>query len=82
MALDAEERRIATLLAAFKDIQSRMELAAQRFEQSVESLEPVQGADSWDPGADWQHQAVLLAKSRPPSFPPLEGRCTVIETST
>jgi hypothetical protein len=40
MALDPEERKIATLLAAFEEIHTRVEQATRRFEQSAGTLEP------------------------------------------
>jgi len=40
MALDPEERKIATLLAAFEEVHARVEQAARRFEQSIADLQP------------------------------------------
>jgi hypothetical protein len=40
MALDPEEPKIATLLAAFEEVHARVEQATRRFEQSVGTLEP------------------------------------------
>ncbi|MBS0366320.1 MAG: hypothetical protein JSR67_10920 [Proteobacteria bacterium] len=41
MTLDGDERKIATLLAAFDEIQGRVESATKRFEASVGDLDPV-----------------------------------------